>query len=47
MNQVTLRKRIAELVLVAFLSMTGATATTALVADDAQAVRFGKCPPSC
>jgi hypothetical protein len=35
MNQVTLWKRIA--VLVAFLSLTGATATATAFADDAQA----------
>jgi hypothetical protein len=45
MNQGALRKRIA--VLVAFLSATGATVTTAVVADDAQALRFGPCPPRC
>jgi hypothetical protein len=47
MNQVALRKRIAVLVLVALLSATGATGTTAVVADDAQALRFGPCPPRC
>ena len=37
MNQVTLRKRIAVLVLVALLSVTGATVTTAVVTDEAHA----------
>jgi hypothetical protein len=40
MSEVTLRRRIAALVVMAFLSVMGATVVAASVADDAHALRM-------